>query len=105
MSSTGSLKKLIDCERKAKALVEEARKACIRMKKKAELDARDFLDKMVEEQNEKVAQMKREVEEEISAKSTVLEKESEGELKAFRSKVPNTDALVDRIVDEVCCNE
>lgn len=103
--STESLKKLIDCERKAKTLVEEAKRECVAMRKKALADAEEMIKKIAGEQQHVFSEMEREMEGEINAKKLELERETRVEVETLRSNIPNTENLVQDIVDEICCNK
>ncbi|KAL0266032.1 UNVERIFIED_CONTAM: hypothetical protein PYX00_011749 [Menopon gallinae] len=96
-----SLKRLIECERNAKTLIEEAKRGCDMMKSKARADAKEIIDNQKREYEQMLAEEKRRVQEEVQSEMRKLEEETQRRIEEIRTNTPDLKELAEHIVRKV----
>lgn len=96
-----SLKRLIECEKNAKASIEEAKREYDMMRSKAQADAKEVVDKQAREYEQMLADEAKRIQEEIQSETRKIEEETQRKIEEIRSKVPNLENVADDIVRKI----
>lgn len=99
--SVESIKKLVQCESEAKERLERARREQSEVRAKAKDDARLMVEGLRRENEEKLAQLEKEVEEYIRVVGEKLRADMEMKIKGLKD-IRNRREVVDVLVRHVC---
>lgn len=96
-----SLKRLIECEKNAKASIEEAKRGCDMMKSKAQADAKEVIDNQEGEYEQMLAEEERRIQEEVQSEMRKLVDETQRRIEEIRSNTPSLEELAEHIVRKI----
>jgi F0F1-type ATP synthase membrane subunit b/b' len=100
--TTESIKRLIQCEREAKEMINKARKERESARSKARVDAKEVVDSLKKELSEELEVISKENKESLKIIEEQLAKKSDERIAGLKDVLTGKEELVKILVDKVC---
>lgn len=96
-----NLKKLIECEKNAKSMVEEARLEVVKMRNQARIDSQPIIDEIIRVESIRLSAAEKDLKSDVERASILMNEEIKIELDEMRRNLGNIDEVIDFITKRV----